>query len=185
MSHVIPRMIFLDQLPPVPDELLDYDFDLEDYFFGIPERRICTKNGVDFPAGLHRRQDINEDLAKWLKDNIIPDWYSAGFGRDVAPCNGPHVDRSARYKLLYLIEPGGNNVETVFWEPKNNKCSFTVNTMFFNNYDDLEKVETYVLKPKQWVILYGSYGIHSVENIESTRVTLQLGLQKDPYSNFF
>jgi hypothetical protein len=185
MNHIVPRIIILDQLPVVPEELLKYDFDIEDYFFGLREPRICTKNGVNFNGGLHRRQGINEDLSAWLKDNIISDWHSAGFGRDVAPCNGPHVDRSARYKLFYLIEPGGSNVETVFWEPKNNQCSFTTDTMFFNNYDDLERVDTFVLKPNQWAIFYGSYNIHSVENIESTRVTLQLGLQKDPYSNFF
>lgn len=184
-NYTVPNIVFLDHLPPVPEELLTYDFDLDDYFFGNSVNRICVKNGNEFIAGKHRRQDINQELRYWLKQNIISNWHSVGYGRDISPCNGPHVDRSARYKLLYLIDPGGDQVETVFWEPMSNECSFTTDTMFFNNYDDLERVDTFVLKPKQWIILYGNYHIHSVENIQGTRVTLQLGLQKDPYNIFF
>lgn len=179
-SVKIPTVVPLYHLPNVPEHLLTYDFDFEDYFFGNQTNRVCVRDGNSFVAGRHRRQEVSDDLKSWLKDNIISNWHSVGFGRDVSPCNGPHVDRSARYKLLYLIEPGGESVETVFWQPKSNLCDFTVDTMFFNNYDNLERTETHILKPNQWVILYGSYHIHSVENITGCRVTLQLGLHRDP-----
>ncbi len=82
-----------------------------------------------------------------------------------------------------MIDPGGDNVRTVFWEPKSNSCDMVKEKLYFNHYDQLEEIESHVIKQHEWALLYGMNQIHSVENIQTDRISLQIGLMRDPLSD--
>lgn len=188
----------LPNLPQIPQDLLNYKFeDLVDYEFKCPceypdqqyqKEREVTHNGEIKSAGKYRRMSLEPkpfwssgpDLEQWLKENIIDDWRDVGISFNDGPLLAPHLDRTRLYTLQYLIDAGGENVQTVFYDVKSNQADFVTHYMHINNYDDLEPIEQFVFKPGEWWLIYGQT-YHSVVNIEGTRNAVQIGFLKNPY----
>lgn len=88
---------------------------------------------------------------------------------------GPHVDdRNARDNgPLYILQTGGDNVTTTWWEPKEEFKDRVVPDRIGIPYDNLIKVEEHILQASNWYWLdFGS--IHSVENITGIRLALAM-----------
>lgn len=85
----------------------------------------------------------------------------------------PHVDDRTQRKegFLYILDQGGDNVRTRWYTPKKEYADLYVPDSTGIPYDRLDIVEDHHLQYKTWY--YGDFGgIHSVENIERTRVSL-------------
>lgn len=177
--------LYLNNLPSIPDHLIKYSLDMDQFFYGGNPARVLKKDGKEITAGLNRRHDLNPELEKWLRENIISDWHDAGYSRTTGPCHGPHVDRSRFFTLQYVIDPGGPNVATVFYRAKTQKLDMEPGWFYINNYDQIEPIEHQFIPPGVWVLINARNHIHSVENIESTRVSIQIGLMKDPVDEIF
>lgn len=176
--------LYLSNLPMIPIELINYNLDMEQFYHGGPEGRKLYRNGLEFESGLNRRQKISPQLENWLRKNIISDWNDVGYSRTTAPCHGPHIDRSRFFALQYVIEPGGENVATVFYRARSQKLDMD-EKFWINNYDQIEPIEHQFIPPRTWVLINARNHIHSVENISGVRVSVQIALMKDPMDEIF
>jgi len=124
----------------------------------------------------YMRFDVGDQLIDWVRNNISDQYHNIGMsywqGGSVAL---PHTDLSRDVVLLYLLSTGGDRVETKFWRYNGQtRCEGHVHP---KSYDELELLESVVLKPNTWHMLDAKV-VHSVENLTSDRVALQLGFWK-------
>lgn len=165
-----------DSLPEVPDHLLDYDFSQTDY--NISSDIELTKNGHVFRGGTYLRNPIGKELSDWIQNNIIREWGNVGFSCTSSPCMGPHMDRTRFYTLQYVIDTGGPAVDTVFYEANTERLEIEPR-LRFKSYDDLFETARFRATNHSWWLIDGRQ-IHSVENIQTTRILLQIGLMRNP-----
>ena len=131
-------------------------------------------------AGVNRRDDLTQSLEQWIQHNIIMEWQNIGLSITTGPCHGPHIDRSRFYTLQYLLRPGGPDTVTVFYEPVGQKLDLEPGYFWFNNYDQLLETGRHQFDCHRWILLDVRNNIHSVENIQTPRFSLQIGLMKVP-----
>lgn len=172
--------------PQVPDELIVYDSVFEDYSF-IPSRHtdMVLRNGEMVSGRLYSRKDIDREseLEHWVKTNIVPQYTHCAVSKYKGPCLGPHMDKSRFYNLQYIYETGGSNVQTVFYEPKTNEAILEFEQLYVTDYNKLDVVEVFKLEPRKWYLI-NTRSLHSVEDIETMRIALQIGLMKNPIGDF-
>ena len=177
---MLEKFILLPHLPEIPDDLVDQiltnDNDYINYgSFGDGDGRNISKNGQQMPSSSNRIRDASDMLKHWITQNITRHWANAGTvitdtGKSVV---GPHIDRIRNYSLLYPIVTGGNNVTTVFYrlkDPKKSRADF-----FYNDISELDEIARVRIPQNTWCIL-DTKTIHAVEGLDSTRVTVQVGL---------
>ena len=177
---MLPTLIPMPNLLKIPESLIkSYQDILNNPYISSPPKTILH-NQTSFETGIHQRFKFNTDLADWIKNNIVDQWQddSSGIALTTGPCQGPHVDKRRFFNLVYLLDPGGTDVRTVFYKPKSHNIKFNHDSGFFLNYDDLTIVESHQLNPYSWNFLYTGT-IHSVENITGVRTSIQLGLMVD------
>jgi hypothetical protein len=170
----------MPNLPKIPESLVkSYSDTLNNPYITSPIKTVVyNQKSVD--TGVHQRFNFDENLATWIRNNIVDQWQdnASGISTTTGPCQGPHVDKRRFFNLIYLLDPGGDNVRTVFYKPKSHNIKFNHDSGFFLNYDDLEIIESHQLKSCSWNFLYTGT-IHSVENITRVRASVQLGLMFD------
>jgi hypothetical protein len=82
----------------------------------------------------------------------------------------PHLDEYRKLSLNYIVETGGNNVQTSFYDlerPKDDNEFKSKNIP----YEDLNKTQKYVLPKNKWN-LSNTQVCHSVENLDDLRIIL-------------
>jgi hypothetical protein len=174
------KFILQPHLPQIPDEILEKIFENNNEYinynvFANGVGRTVIKHGQAIPSASNRIQDAPDELKDWVTQNITRHWANAGTvitdaGKYVV---GPHIDRIRNYSLLYPIDTGGTNVSTVFYrlkDPKKSRDGF-----FYNDISELEEIARVHVPQKTWCIL-DTKTIHAVEGLESTRITVQVGL---------
>ncbi len=128
-----PRYIQYINLPPVPQEILD----------DLPSEldRYQTQNFDNY----HWTDTHNKKLNQWCQENICSDMY---FAFQIMTGDLPiHKDIGTKTKFVYVIETGGSNVYTKFWD------------------DDSELLDEYLIEKHRWHILKADTN-HSVTGIE-------------------
>ena len=81
-------------------------------------------------------------------------------------CQPPHSDRGRKLAINYYIDLGGDQVETVFYNPQaSTKETSAVNFL----YKDTGSVEHATIFPIGWYA-YDVNRVHSVENLKTTRI---------------
>lgn len=138
----------------------------------------------------------NGQAVKTVKSHRYPigtefdQWVQTHFNQDPAPCGiayyddhsslfAPHVDISRDYTILYFLDLGGADVETIWYRQKGHnllrpdiKAEFDLSKLV-NNYDQLEEIDRVCFPLHQWVCI-NSAVIHEVQNIQSTRIAIQI-----------
>jgi len=132
-------------LPRIPDSILskiNYDFNSYD-----------TK--VTTPDGVYTWTDsYNQEINSWCQENICRDMYWAF--QIIRGDFAIHKDRGTKTKFCYLLETGGSNVVTSFYDE-----------------DKTTVVDSVVLDPHRWHILkVDSY--HGVTGIEPDKVRFSI-----------
>lgn len=185
----------LTDLPKIPDRLLDYIQALADEPVGKDVTSHKTKSypnrqlnfyGREITSTQSSRFSIqNEELLEWLKSNIVQTWTECSVSITRAskdrPVHGAHTDHTREYVLLYVMDPGGEDV-TVSWYQEHGHSLFRPNDlgMPISDYDTISLVER-IQVPKHTWALYNVGIIHGVENMSRNRVALQIGLNQKDY----
>lgn len=172
----------LSQLPHIPQELLDATLttvdrsDLLNYLNKV-SRPISDLN-KKFP-----RTALLPELEMWLRNNISDKAlkYELAITLDDNDAHSilPHTDRAREFTLIYLLEGGGENHRTVFYNTKNHK---NIDRMMTFEYSELIECDSIVIPIKQWTLL-NAQSIHSVENIPQTRIAIQLSFDTNLWTN--
>ena len=134
-----------------------------------------SKNTVRIP-----RFDVPLAFRRWIIDNISPDIDEASISiSDIGNDGvlGPHTDRRRDYVLIYVIKSGGNNALTRFWREEDQPL-YRDRITLVDDYSKLELIDSVNLKEGQWVVL-DSRILHSVEHIESRRITFQISFDNN------
>lgn len=128
-------MIRYLNLPKLPDSLLkQINFNIDEY-----EKKFQVNDYI-------WTDSFNKEVNAWCQENICADMY---FAFQIMNGNlGIHKDFGTKTKLIYLLELGGDNVITNFYED-----------------DKVTVTHSYVIESHRWHILKAD-SYHSVTNVE-------------------
>lgn len=176
---------FLPQLPHPPKELLE-QIDLTarpktNTLGSLNQRHLKNWNGRDFAAAQNVRRKFNDEFETWVRENITSDFLDAGLCYVDADENksstGAHTDDVRDYVIIYNILTGGPDATLCFWQENGHPIKRPRLTMG----EDLAKLtllESVVAPSHQWYLL-DSKVMHSVENLVSARINLQVSLREN------
>jgi len=124
-------------LPPIPQTIIDeLPIDIINY--------ETQKNG-----NYHWTASHNEKLNSWCRENICNEMY---FAFQLMVGDLPiHKDIDTQTKFVYILEPGGSQVYTKFWD------------------DDENFLDEYIIESNRWHILKADTN-HSVTGIEPGKI---------------
>jgi hypothetical protein len=120
-------------------------------------------------------EDVNKLYGAFFNERIIP---IVGIQRNVTnilSCTPPHYDSVRVTAINFVIDPGGDNVRTCFYDATRTDQNLDKAQNFFYNQNKL--VESCLLEQGKWY-LFNPQQCHSVENIETTRIFLGLLLSE-------
>lgn len=95
---------------------------------------------------------------------------------------GPHVDLTRHYTMMYLLEPGGDDHCTIFWQENSVTELERSPGYHVDNYTKLTEILKVQIPTNQWVILNARV-LHSIHNISLGRKSFQVSL--DVFSDNF
>jgi hypothetical protein len=192
---------FLD-LPDPPKSVIDQAFlayeekkkigFIETNLHDIPGHKEYRNRAVRFKDGSYinsiesYRYWISEEYDDWIKTHVQEETKGCGInifesGKLVAP----HVDANRNYVIQYILEAGGDNVETAWYRQKGKdiirsdiRHVFDLNKIVLD-YDHLEELGRICFPARTWVCLSTNI-LHAVENLIGRRLALQISRQDAP-----
>lgn len=185
----------LKNIQPVPKKYIDMAMD-PDYNKNLPKfnyfattfssaylERSVTVDNESYKTRYQRKYDLGDEFQTWCNKNLHHDCFHAGvaYNQGAGPYHGPHVDKGRKYALFYLLEPGGVDVTTSFWQKNGLSIEPTEQEFpdYACDYSELRPVAQIVCEPNQWY-LFNVNIIHSVENVsKNSRISLQASLLHD------
>lgn len=127
---------------------------------------VCSFSIMPTPATVNR----------WIADNIPLTGVHASIQEFT---NGkffiPHRDLLRDVAYNYILETGGDAVETCFYKPKPEFKHLDVTARTFIPYDRIDLVDSVIFESGQWHKIDVT-NIHSVENIDPTKRRFSLTL---------
>lgn len=182
----------LTHLPPVPVELIKLTLDYEsvnsfDPYVNNPrtnymDRTIVRDNKVE-QNKMFYKYSLHPDLLEWIKINISNEFSGCSLARTTqvdGSIVAPHIDRTREYTLIYLLETGGNEHRTVFYETIDKSIKYTRGLQL--DYNQVKEIDSVQIPLYCWTMLNAAVP-HSVENIPNTRLAIQLGFEKNPWQD--
>ena len=178
----------LPQLPHPPKELID-SVDLnrkpEKMEIGIHNKRnLVNWYGRSFKAGVNVRTK-HPAFDAWVRQNITSEIVDAGVNYITLDDNterpvssGAHVDVIRKFTLLYLLDPGGPDVETVWWKELGYDYVRPPGTQV-EDFNMLHRVAGVKVPKGTWMLIYTQV-LHSSEHIYRPRIAFQVSLNKLP-----
>ncbi len=134
---------------------------------------LVRRDGVYKPSGHYQRCEVMPELVLWFNKNVTDEYLH------VSACqmygehhNAPHTDTTRDYTLIYLVDLGGDDVTTVFYQEQGQPLHRPRHC--HPHYDTLDILIEYKLKLRTWYLL-DSRIIHSVEGINGVRKSIQAG----------
>jgi hypothetical protein len=116
------------------------------------------------------------ELVEWISNNITKDYLAINLQ---ISCNGkmliPHIDEIRNIALNYLIDQGGDNVETVFYKPLQQYKDFDIKPLMAFPLDRIEKIYSEIILNNQWHCL-DVQTIHSVINLAPGRKRIAVSI---------
>lgn len=132
-----PRYIQYINLPQIPDNLIDNV---------LTKMHGVVDNSKSAFENYYWSDHDNQQIDQWCKQNICGEMY---WGFQVIVGDLPkHQDHGTKIKFIYLIDAGGQQVTTTFWDD-----------------DQITMLEKYVIPCHKWHILKADTP-HSVSGIE-------------------
>lgn len=179
-------MIFKLNLPPLPLELISRIRLISNLTAHNNDSRVWLNEFHDNKVNSANHSfeltpdDINNDINQIYKSYFGEDMFSIiGVIRNVTDrpaCLPPHCDRYRNVAINFLIDEGGSNVSTCFYDyTKNPTITLAENV----KHDNINLIDTQFFKSGNWYA-HNVQQCHSVENIETTRIFLGVVLKSNP-----
>jgi hypothetical protein len=182
----------LHELPHIPQELIDLAYssiDSEENFQHSPDKvQIDWKMTKNLKIKVNGKEKINRPALAWHVDEELKQWVyknitdidvdhvriSAIKADDEHDTCGAHVDRAREFALLYVIENGGLDNKTVFYQEKGQPI-IREKAARCNDHDNLIELDSISIPLRTWCLLNVRV-LHGVRNLNSKRVSIQIGL---------
>lgn len=167
--------------PKVPVNLIDAELKKIKHILDDPESASEHSWGyvteLDVEASIKAfKLDKDSVLVKWLNENIGDHYWSIHiiWGGNTLP---PHIDPGRTYGFNYVIEPGGANVITKSYEPREKNIK-DLGLGVPISYNDIICVQEELCSKNKWYSLRVDQ-VHSVEGLESMRIILNYSSPED------
>jgi len=184
----------LENLPPVPikidqvvkhlqDTKLDQTADNYTSKYHDIKARELLVNGKTFETAKSVRFELGALWENWVKTHIHSEYLETGVNFTTkGQYHGAHLDSGRNYILIYLIESGGNKVDTVFYQengyPIERPRTKEYDPCHVHDYSNLTEIYRVEVPLRKWILL-NTRILHGVEGIESTRIAYQIGFDKN------
>lgn len=171
------NFVFYPDLPAFPDLPL---IPSKSYYQSLVTPKSGDNGAEDAPADKWAtRFKINGKVIDWIRNNIDTGYDSIGLNHHnvTNDSNIPHVDKTRNWILMWILDTGGEDVHTVYWQEKGFGVIREPGCYPRKNHDLIE-IENHVFEPGRWILMSGNV-IHSVENIQHTRKSIQIGFWND------
>lgn len=143
--------------------------------------RTLQKDGQSFVNSFNRSLYLDDECLAWARENVtkhaldIRSTYTLpGLDR-----NGPHIDRTRFYTLIYLLQGGGPDHRTVFYRENGVEEYYRPLGYHVDDYSQVTQVAEVKLTENKWNLLEGRV-LHSIENIPNSRKSVQVSLNVYP-----
>jgi hypothetical protein len=93
----------------------------------------------------------------------------------------PHTDVGKLLNLNYVIDTGGNNVQTIFYDKQEEGPNKLLGQI--ERYENLTPIKHFIANPGEWHAI-DVKRFHSLDNIVDTRTILCLGFNSISFSDF-
>ena len=190
-------------LPKVPEHFVKQAYDILEEesknnisnWHDIPgyteyrHREVRHLDGHVFKTAGTTRYTVSKEFEEWVEQHFMG-YPITRYGISVMDVDhgrtlAPHVDTSRDYTIQYLLDLGGDEVDTVWWRERGKPVARPdlrqnydpANTI--QDYSNLDEIDRVRLEPGVWAILNASV-LHSVENIVRPRIAFQVGLDVEP-----
>ena len=125
--------------------------------------------------------ELGQEWEHWVKQNIVENFVKTTARSIVGNIKtlGAHIDNPGKLRFFYLLETGGDNVQTVFYKLPdkdfifNHDLTDTAYPIHYNDTSQLIEIQKLRVEPCRW-ILYNGYVVHSVENMQTPRIFLDI-----------
>lgn len=122
--------------------------------------------------------DLNDEIKAWFNTNIssnianlrVSTTEPDGFLKDT---QGAHRDMSRNYVLTYLLDTGGDNVKTC-WYQEEDKPIIRDRGERCNDHRKLTLLEETIFPLRSWCLVNGTI-LHAVHNMTRPRKSIQAG----------
>jgi hypothetical protein len=144
------------------------------------DRWFIDRNGNPAQSGGFPRYNIGTDFDSWIRENICGEFIDGGVAfTEVLQRSmlGAHTDRTRKYSLLYLLQPGGAQVVTRWYQEPGHEILRSGN-VFINDHRPLQLLTELEIPIRTWVC-FNAHVIHSVEGIQSQRIGINISLNQD------
>lgn len=146
------------------------------------KNRRLHKDGKEFPSTRTIRHDLSDEFKNWVRKNIVDSWTEVSVSvtpASLSDAQGPHTDWTNNLRLIYVLNEGGPDCRTVWYQEKNQP--------FYRGGREWLSVEDYALLDERdsirmprgkWCIISTQH-LHGVVDITEDRVTIHVGLLTD------
>ena len=176
------------QLPKLPQHLKQQALDIANGqgIKTVPTlgTDVITINDTAVSGSDYNRYAVTDDIVNWCAENVFPH-IRKNFKIGIQVFSGgnnycPHIDGQRGTRILnYLIDTGGDNVETV-WYQENGQRLYRYVPRIFYTFDNLEERQRVKFEQDSWFVIQGNI-IHSVLNLTGDRVALSIGFSETDY----
>ena len=148
----------------------------EDY----ANRKLYHETG-EFLSSNNRVVYLDEPCLEWAKKNISNETidirvFSSMVGRVMT---GPHTDMTRKYTLLYLLKSGGPHHKSVYYKEKGDSNVSYPGRYSVTDFSQLEQLCQVQIPLNKWILL-NSHVLHSVEQIQEGRISIQINMDLIP-----
>ena len=180
----------MPDLPLPPEDLvgkIDIELRPETNDLGrYTQRWLVNWGNTAHKAGQNLRIKFS-DFENWARENIYQDIVDAGINYvnidpelEIGPIStGAHTDKIRDFVLLFPILQGGDDTRLTFWQEKGQEVIRSPAT----DVEDrklLDLLDWTILSHDCWTLINTNV-LHSVENLYSTRINLQISLRNIPW----
>jgi hypothetical protein len=192
---------FLD-LPNPPNSIIDQAYRayeekkkigfIETTLHDVPGHKEYRNRSVRFRDGSYinsiesYRYWISEEFENWINVHVQENTKGCGVNVfDGGKLVAPHVDANRNFAIQYILETGGDNVETAWYRQKGKDITrpdirhvFDLDKIVLD-YDQLAELDRICFPINTWVCINTNI-LHAVENLKGRRMALQISRQDAP-----
>lgn len=167
--------------PPGNDKFVDQITNDNEY-----KNRQLVKNGAVIGSRRQRGLQMPADWGDWVKKHIVKEYVetSVRISEGNSAVHGAHCDFRRKWKLYYLLDRGGDNALTFFYQQRGfpvvreEITDHDTELITCNNYKELTVIDQVQWPIHQWVLL-NTMILHGVEGVTGNRANFTVGIRPD------
>lgn len=159
-------------LPPLPDRFTQQALHGPRTDLITTSRDRLIQDGDEFYRNARlQRWALGSELAEWLLQQGVPQFEDVSVQViEHGDTLGPHTDKWQSCKLFYLLQSGGDSVETIWYQQRGHDL-VREKFLLVEDTADLEEVHRMVIPERQWGFINVAV-IHEVRGMTATRETM-------------